>query len=84
MIKSYKIICALKVDKYYYPVCKNCKYFLPNKNLNDKKSQVIYGRCSNFMEKDIVSGDVEYNYASVCRSSDRLCGQYGKYFEEHN
>jgi len=61
------------------PICKNCVYFKPYKN--DKKFYDL-GKCTKFGKMDILSGIIEYKYASSCRTSDDLCSFNGTYYEE--
>jgi hypothetical protein len=60
------------------PICKKCKYFF----MNDKSSNIDLGRCSKFGIKDLISGEIQYEYASLSRISNTRCGKKGKYFEE--
>lgn len=34
------------------------------------------------MDKDIVTDEITYRYADICRYDDSKCGKIGKYFEE--
>jgi hypothetical protein len=57
------------------PECVKCKHFIQETNL--------VGRCSMFGNKDVVTGQIKYEYASVARMSlltIRNCGVNGKYF----
>jgi hypothetical protein len=65
--------------------CKDCKFFK-----KDFFSHTKFGHCSNFPYQQtddyLVDGIKDmspssYNYCSVARSSDRMCGPEGKYFE---
>ena len=69
-----KFIINLKV-----PICKNCVYFKPN-NYDGKFYDL--GKCTKFGQMDIVSGIIEYKYASTCRTSNNLCSFNGTYYEE--
>lgn len=67
-------------------ICKDCKFFK-----KDFHSETRFGHCSNFPNEPInnyylVDGfkdtsPTSYNYCSVARSSERMCGPEGKYFE---
>lgn len=63
------------------PICKNCVYFKPYKF--DGKFYDL-GKCTKFGKMDIVSGIIEYNYASTCRTDNNLCSFNGTYYEERN
>jgi hypothetical protein len=65
--------------------CKDCKFFK-----KDFFSETKYGHCSRFPNQPIdnylVDGykdtsPTSYHYCSVARSSERMCGPEGKYFE---
>ncbi len=65
--------------------CKDCKFFK-----KDFFSETKYGHCSHFPNQPIdnylVDGfkdtsPTSYHYCSVARSSERMCGPEGKYFE---
>jgi len=65
--------------------CKDCKFFK-----KDFFTETKYGHCSKFPNQPIDSYLVDgykdnspanYHYCSTARSSERLCGQEGKYFE---
>ena len=76
-----------KIKRFDLPECRNCKYFKPDKTFDSKNSQIKYGKCTYFGEKDLVSGEIDYKYASICRKSSigyTYCGEYGKYFEPLN
>jgi hypothetical protein len=67
-------------------ICKDCKFFK-----KDFSTETKFGHCSNFpiQEKDnyfLVDGfkdtsPTSYHYCATARSSDRMCGPEGKYFE---
>ena len=65
------------------PVCSNCVHFtlhdahFPNTILNHE-----YGKCKVFGTMDIVTGNIIYDYASLCRKSESKCGMKGTYHEE--
>jgi hypothetical protein len=70
-----------QIKKISYPVCVNCKHFQLNNEHSDHKNKVKYAKCTYFGEKDVISGEIEHEYASVCRISVYKCGEYGKYYE---
>jgi hypothetical protein len=63
-------------------LCVNCKHFIPDKNNNK------FGKCSLFPIKKsndyfLVNGIeeneiIDYNFCSVARIQDRMCGNEGK------
>lgn len=49
-------------------LCRNCKYFMPDKSyLFNSKSKVEFGKCTYEQKIDLVTGDVSYDYASIVR-----------------
>ena len=56
------------------PVCKNCVYYIPNKERN-------YIRCMKYGNKDVVTGEVEFDYAFYARSKPDMCGLEGRSFQ---
>lgn len=56
------------------PICKNCKFYKPDPTY-------YLSRCEKFGEKNIFTGKITYDYASLMRNSESDCGQEGKYFE---
>jgi len=62
-----------KIKNMEYPICKNCKHFIPHKDIS-------FSRCSFFGTKDVVTGEIVYKYADLTRN-DGECGVSGKYYE---
>ena len=67
-----------KIKRFNLPECRNCKYFKPEKSFKSEKSQIQFGQCTYFGKKDLVSGEIEYIYASTARVDE--CGEEGKYY----
>jgi len=69
-------------------ICKDCKFFK-----KDFYSETRFGHCSHFPNEPInnyylVDGfkdtsPTSYHYCATARSSERMCGQEGKYFESN-
>jgi len=68
----------------YIPFCTNCIHFIEDKTNypydpipgNDKN-----GKCKLFGTINPVTGNINYEYASICRKDKtNLCGINGKYF----
>lgn len=69
-------------------ICKDCKFFK-----KDFFTETKFGHCSHFPNQPIdnyslVDGvkdtsPTSYYYCSAARSSDRMCGPEGKYFESN-
>jgi len=62
------------------PSCRNCIYYKPANYNNDFTSSL--NRCKQFGEKDIVTNEIKYDFADMCRQNEEKCGKKGKYFEE--
>ena len=75
---------AVPTEKF----CKDCTFFK-----KDFFTETKYGHCSHFpfepTSNYLVDGykdesPTSYYYCSVARSSDRMCGLEGKYYESKN
>jgi hypothetical protein len=60
------------------PSCRNCMYYKPSTH-NDFSSSL--NRCEKFGTKDIISDEIDYDFASYCRNDEDKCGKDGKFFE---
>ena len=69
---SQKIIKNINV-----PACKNCIHYKPSLDNSN-----FYSTCDNFGEKDIITNEIKYNYADLCRGDEDKCGNQGKYFQK--
>ena len=72
-------------DEIKINICKDCKFFK-----KDSFTETRFGHCSKFPNEPnnyyLVDGfkdtsPTSYHYCSTARSSDRMCGPEGKYFE---
>lgn len=54
-------------------LCANCKHFIANKQ-----------ECAIFGNTDLVTGKIDYKYASSCRNDEKKCGEKAIYYEENN
>ena len=62
------------IQDLYKPVCKNCIYFTPNSwNGNN-------GKCGKFGKRDLINGNIDYEYVRSIRYDDAKCGLSGKFF----
>jgi hypothetical protein len=67
------------------PSCINCINFIEHKpiysyeSFQDNKKK---GRCKLFGKKDIVTGEIEYDYARYCRNNATRCGTWGYLFRQ--
>lgn len=60
------------------PVCRFCKYFVPFENTE----QYTLGRCRLFGKKNIITGEITYEFADICRLTKSKCGYNGSLYEE--
>jgi hypothetical protein len=68
------------------PACINCVHFIEDKTNypydpppNDEK----YGKCKLFGKQDMVTGTINYEFASLCRENEKKCGEKGQYFDSN-
>lgn len=60
-------------------LCRHCKYFIPESSpLLSGIDKIKYGKCSYQQIIDLVTGHIEYKYASLMR--DHICK--GKFYKE--
>jgi hypothetical protein len=55
------------------PLCTNCIHFINNIGTN-------YGKCKLFGEKNKITGEIKYLYASYCREYSELCGKNATFY----
>ena len=72
------IINIHKVELYFIqnqnkPICRNCKYFIPNKN-----------KCKKFGDVNIITGRYTYENATSVRNDENKCGEYGIFYKKNN
>lgn len=63
-----------------YPSCRNCVYYKPSRFDSDYGS--LISNCEKFGEKNVLTGEIKYDYVDRCRNNELKCGMEGKYFEE--
>ena len=68
------------IENEAYPVCKNCVYYQPH--LLDALFHNRMGKCTKYGKKEVVSGIIQYEFASMCRLSKYKCGITGNDFVE--
>ena len=62
-----------KIKNMEYPACKNCVHYIEHNDYS-------LSRCAFFGEKNLITGEIKYNYADLTRKDE--CGVSGKYFEK--
>jgi hypothetical protein len=63
-----------------FPACKNCIHYRPRLFSNDFTSTL--NKCDQFGEKNIISDEITYDYADMCRSEESKCGKEGREFKK--
>jgi hypothetical protein len=66
-------------------LCINCVNFIEEKNnysYDPVPNNKLYGLCKKFGEQDLVTGQIDNAFASVCRMDNAKCGASAKYFEQ--
>jgi len=71
----YLVNCTKIIINGNFPSCRNCVYYKPNQYNNDFTS--TFGKCQVFMNKDIITDKITYEYADTCRYDDSKCGKIG-------
>lgn len=61
------------------PSCKNCIHYNPSIYF-DYSSDL--NSCKYFGTKNILTDEIHYEFASMCRDDESKCGLAGKYFEK--
>jgi hypothetical protein len=61
------------------PVCKDCIYFK-----NDYFLSPNIGKCTKFGYKNIMSGEIFYEFAEICRNDEKKCGVNGTYYKRYH
>lgn len=83
VVNSEKIIKNIKINTIKdinYPSCRNCVYYKPSPFSKDYGASI--STCEKFGEKNIITGEITYNYVDSSRNNELKCGKEGKYFEE--
>jgi hypothetical protein len=60
------------------PECCKCKHFIP---YNSKELNYTLGKCRIYGQKNIVSGEIEYEFADHCRQNIGQCTKHGFHYE---
>lgn len=68
------------IQNVEFPSCKDCVHYKPKPYSRILHDNSTYARCSLFGNKDVISGKVSFEYASVCRSSEVKCSINGNHF----
>jgi hypothetical protein len=69
------------------PICINCIHFLQHKTYypdDQLPDDYSYGRCNKFGKINIITGDIDYDFAINSRQDSQKCGLKGLYYEDKN
>jgi hypothetical protein len=64
-----------------YPICVKCNHYAPATSA-EPYLEPRFGKCKKFGEMSKVTGEINYDYASICRENDNKCGEKGFFYEE--
>jgi hypothetical protein len=73
------------IENLGLPLCVNCIHFIQHQNnypYDPVPDNSDYGKCKMFGEVDLITGDVQYDYAKDCRNNIRKCGINGSKYKE--
>ena len=84
IVRKFSLV-RLSAETSKFPLCKDCKFFISDKNTS-------IGKCKNFGSLDLVTGEIQYAYAAVSRVNSHTnhyvhlseCGQKGLLFQNKN
>jgi hypothetical protein len=69
------------IKNYNKPVCANCKFYKSESYDNYYSAS---SKCVKFGEKNLKSGNINYDFSELCRNDITKCGEDGKEFEKEN
>jgi hypothetical protein len=74
-------IVRIDKTKNNYKLCKDCKNFLPTMYGDKFDIGNHMGRCNLYGKINLISGEIDHEYASIARSFSDMCGINATYFE---
>jgi len=74
LMKLSLFLLAPQIKNIHYPACKDCIYFIPDKS-------IMFSKCSFFGEKNIITGEIKYDFADLSRDNEKKCGVNGTYYK---
>jgi hypothetical protein len=69
-------VASAAINNYQVPLCQNCIHYRPN------LFSPSLSKCSQFGNKDFITGEINYEYADLSRMNEDKCGLEGKQFNE--
>lgn len=76
-VPSSNVLNNMTINNYNYPICRNCIHFL---KADTDCSQTIEfaSKCKMFGELNLITGEINYYFAKICRGNEKKCGIEGK------
>jgi len=69
------------IENLEYPSCTSCKFYEPKGYYFEE----TISRCNKFGRKDIITSEIDFLNADICRLNEDKCGKKGRfYIEEPN
>lgn len=68
------------IKNFSLPTCKDCVYYRPHEEKSDPFKLGDQDKCLKYGEKNVVTGEINYQYADIVRKQDSQCGITGKNF----
>lgn len=68
-----------------YPICVNCLHFIEGKTnypYDSLPNNSTNGKCKKFGEINVVTGEIDYDFAKYCRKDETKCGKIGTKYTE--
>ena len=69
------------IQNFKSPICQTCKYYKPF-SIFGHKDNYEYSRCMKFGEKNIITGELKFEFAKNIRRDGNKCGPNGTLYEE--
>ena len=63
------------------PICNTCKYYKPF-TIFKNSDNLKYSLCMRYGEKNIITGEVKFEFAGNVRKDEKKCGSNGIYHEK--
>lgn len=82
---SIRLLSSSIIKNISKPVCINCIHFIEHKTnypYDDPPNDKLYGKCSKFGTNNLITGEIEYDFALNSRNNQTKCGIDGKFFKE--
>lgn len=85
---SFKFLSSFIINNQTKKHCINCIRYIEYKYTNPYdeiyESETKLGKCSLFGKQNLVTGELEYDNAFICRTNEYKCGKEGHYYFPKN